>query len=183
MDRRNSSLIAGAAVAAALAVLAGAASAQVTTHGDPLDISGDHSEYFATEHVTLVTGRVEVLQGQNRLRTNTLKVWHAAKGAKTATPGGGLLGGDDIERIEASGDVYLVTPTQVVKGDKAVYTAADDTTVVTGKVVLTQGENVATGRRLTFDNRTGHSTLDAGDGGRVRFTLYPNNAKTTEATR
>jgi lipopolysaccharide export system protein LptA len=183
MHRQKSSLAAGGAVAAALIVLSGGATAQVSAHGDPLDISGEHSEYFAKEHMTLVTGRVEVLQGQNRLRTNTLRVWHAAKGAKASTPGGGLLGGDDIERIEASGDVYLVTPTEVVKGDKAVYTAADDTTVVTGKVVLTQGENVATGRRLTFDNRTGHSTLDAGDGGRVRFTLYPNNAKTTEAAR
>lgn len=168
----------GAAVLA-LAALASAASAQVTTNGAPLEIAGNHSDYFANQHMQVVKGDVEVLQGQNRLRTDVLTVWYAA----SASGSGGMLGDGGVERIEANGNVYLVTPTQVVKGDKAVYTSADDTTVVTGKVVLAQGENVATGRRLTFDNRTGHSTLDAGDDERIRFAVYPNKPKSADAPR
>ena len=34
------------------------------------------------------------------------------------------------------GDVYFVTPTQVARGDRAVYTASNDTLVVTGDVIL-----------------------------------------------
>ena len=62
----------------------------------------------------------------------------------------------------------------VVRGDKAVYTRADDTLVVTGDVVLTQGQNVLKGSRLVVYVGAGRATMDQGPG-RVRGVFYPDN--------
>ena len=78
----------------------------------------------------------------------------------------------DIERLEAAGNVYFVSPTQVVRGDNAVYTQAADTLVVTGDVVLTQGQNVLKGSRLVVQVGAGRATMDEGPG-RVRGVFYP----------
>ena len=46
--------------------------------------------------------------------------------------------------MEAHGNVFYVTPTRVVKGDDAVYTADNTTIVMTGaEVVATQGKNAS----------------------------------------
>jgi lipopolysaccharide export system protein LptA len=113
-----------------------------------------------------------VLQGQDRLRSNLLKIYYkdAHAGEKGASGGAGIAPGD-IDHIVASGDVYIVTPTQVVRGDEALYTSSNNTTIVTGNVVVTQGQNVATGRRLTVDQNTVHTYID-GDEKRVQLILY-----------
>ena len=55
------------------------------------------------------------------------------------------------------------------------YTQADDTIVVTGDVVATQGENVAKGSRLIVHVKAGTSEMVGEPGtGRVRTVVYPN---------
>jgi lipopolysaccharide export system protein LptA len=171
--------------AAAALCLAAQAQAQVSVRHGMLDLSSQHSEFISGEHLFILTGKVEALQGQNRLRADLVKVYTKTSARKGAgkSPGkssgkssGGQTDLGDIERIEAFGNVYMVTPTQVVRGDKAVYTAADDTTVVTGDVVLTQGESVGQGRRLVINRQTGRSTLDPADGERVRMVVVDDKA-------
>ena len=43
-------------------------------------------------------------------------------------------------------------------------------------VILTQGENVATGSRLTYNTRTESARLEGGSNGRVQGVFYPNSA-------
>ena len=64
--------------------------------------------------------------------------------------------------MEADGQVYYVTPSQVVKADHAVYTAADTTIVMTGDVVAAQGKNVIAGSRLMINTNTGVATMETG---------------------
>ena len=60
----------------------------------------------------------------------------------------------DPDRVEATGTVYFVTPTQSMRGDRAVYTINNGEVVVTGNVILTQGQNVLTGGRLNYNGNT-----------------------------
>ena len=50
-------------------------------------------------------------------------------------------------RIEAEGHVFYVSADQNARSDRAVYTAASDQVVMTGNVIVVQGNDVARGER------------------------------------
>lgn len=74
-----------------------------------------------------------------------------------------------IERVEAAGNVTLVNGTDAAEAQQAVYTLADGVVVMTGDVVVTQGQNAISGQRLTLDLDTGQGVVE----GRVRMILQP----------
>lgn len=156
-------------IAAALALLAAPlAVAQISGQdGQPIAYSADRGEFVQAERRLVLSGNAELLQGENRVRANAITLSYGEGGSD-----GGV---GDVDRIEASGEVYFVTPEQVARGDQAVYTAGNDTIVVTGDVILTQGENVLTGNRLTIHVGSGRSTMEGGSasGRRVQGVFYP----------
>lgn len=149
------------AAALAVAVLVVPVAGDAQTRGVSADAPvmwGADTVTYRTNGVTL-EGRAELLQGDNRMRANRLTL--------TTDASGGL------SRIEAAGDIYYVTPNETMRGDSAVYTPASDTVVISGDVILTQGENVMTGGRLTYNLRTEQAQMSAGAGGRVQGVFYP----------
>jgi lipopolysaccharide export system protein LptA len=147
---------------------------------EPLDVTSDNGEQFQQDHRAVWYGNVEVRQGTSRMRTPRLNVFFTPPDPNKPKAAPGAIGADpgQVERIEAEGPVYYVTPTQSAKGDHATYISADDTITMTGNVVLVQGKNVATGDKLVIQQKTGHSTLSTLPGKaspqRVRAVLYPN---------
>ena len=173
----NRTWIFGFAGFAAL-VAAGVAQAQFSNKSGPIDISSDHFSADNPNNTATYDGHVEALQDDNRMRSDTLVIFFQPR-SETAAPKAAATGADDatpmsskIDHLVATGNVYFVTPTQVIKGDKAVWTKADDVIVVTGQVVATQGENVMRGTRLVYHHSTGQSTMDS-DTGRVHTVIYP----------
>lgn len=150
-------LTAAAMGAALLAVpTIGDAQSRPNSSDAPISFGADGGEYVGNT-VTL-RGRAELVQGQNRLRADLVSG----------------LSQTGESRIEATGNVYFVTPDQTIRGDRAVYTTADDMIVVTGDVILTQGQNVLTGSRLTYNVRTESARIEAGgQSGRIRGVFYP----------
>lgn len=148
-----------AATALTLAALPTLGGAQTPSNSSdaPISFGADAGEYVGNT-VTL-RGRAELVQGQNRLRADMVSG----------------LNQTGESRIEASGNVYFVTPAQTIRGDRAVYTTADDMIVVTGDVILTQGQNVLTGSRLTYNVRTETARIEGGQG-RIRGVFYPENS-------
>lgn len=153
----------------------GSAQAQIAPGGGPIDIAADALTVDEATRTQVWTGKVEALQGQNRLRADKLTVYHGKSGGGASTAPAPAMG--DIERLEARGNVYFVSPTQVVRGDVAVYTQSTDTLVVTGDVILKQGENVLKGSRLVVNVGAGRATMDQSTGGRVRGVFYPESRK------
>jgi lipopolysaccharide export system protein LptA len=173
----------GMAVALGLVTLASAVPAQISRNGGPIHPAADNMVLLDAERVQLWTGRVEILQGENRMRADEVKIYHLpgrgdAPAAPNAAPGSSW---GEVDRMEAVGNIYFVTPTQTIKGDRAVYTRADDTIVVTGDVMLLQGENVLTGNRLVIEITAGRSSMQAtatsGSKGRVKGVFYPGEEK------
>ncbi|ADL00086.1 LptA/OstA family protein [Brevundimonas subvibrioides] len=159
---KTTSILAIGATVAALG-LGGMAVAQSrpNTSNQPIGYGADSGEL--TNTAVSLRGRAEIQQGQTRLRAN------AIEGARDASGG--------LTRIEASGDVYYVTPNETIRGDRAVYTVTNATVVVTGDVILTQGQNVLTGGSLTYNVDTGEARIQGGgagaNDGRVRGVFYP----------
>ncbi len=165
-----------ALIAVSAVVMVGPAGAQIAPGGGPVAYGADSSEYIDSEGVFRLIGRAELIQGENRLRADTIDMF------TTPNQTGGGTGGD-IREVIATGNVYFVTPTQVVRGDRAVYTASTDLVVITGDVILTQGENVMTGSRLTIVVSTNRATMDgapSASGSRVRGVFYPDESPPRE---
>lgn len=169
-------------VLAAMAVfgLTSSAGAQVSQQGGPVLVGGDNWHADENAHTQVWDGRVEITQADSRLRADHVTITHAAGGE------GENKGWGEVVRIEASGNVYYVTPDNTVKGDTAVYTKAEDTMVISGDVILQQGKNVMTGTRLVAEVGNGVTTMDAAPTasgkGRVRAVIYPDEDTATKAT-
>jgi len=155
------------AALAALTLLAlpavGDAQSGGTTSRQPIAIGADDGEY-ATDRISL-RGRAEVTQGDNRLRAEAMTAYRDAQG--------------QITRVEATGTVYFVTPTQSMRGDRAVYTLSNGELVVTGNVILNQGKNVLTGGRLVYNVNTDAANMSGAPrggtaGSRIQGVFYPN---------
>ncbi|CAN5391927.1 LptA/OstA family protein [soil metagenome] len=168
-------------------LLGGAATAQTPAGGGnsssaPVDISANEQEVINSQCKSIFRGAVEVLQDKARMRSDMMTVYNRRKTpGKTSTGPGGNADCGDVDRVEAEGNVYYVTPEQTVRGDHAVYTYANTTIVVTGDVVAVQGQDVARGDRMTINTKTNDVKMESNATGRgktrVRAVLYPDQNK------
>lgn len=152
----NTRLLTAAALGIGLLALPTIGDAQSFQGNQPIMWGADQASRTTTN--MSLRGRAELIQGDNRIRADSIEA--------------GLNGGS-LTRVEASGSVYFVTPEQTIRGDRAVYTPANDTIVLTGDVILTQGENVITGSRLVYNTRTESAQMEGGSNGRVQGVFYP----------
>lgn len=154
---------------------AGAAHAQQGDSSAPIDVSADQQETINSKCIIIFRGNVEILQDRSRLRAQQVTVYNAKRvGAE-----GGC---GNAQRLEAEGDVYVVSENQKARGDRAVYTFSDSTAVLTGDVILTRGKDVARGDRLTVNTKTNDAKLESSAKGRsasrrVRAVFYQDDSK------
>ena len=186
-------LAAAAALLAGLLLPASGAAAQsfgnsfsgLQLQGDqPIAIESDQLDVDDAQATATFTGNVAVAQGTTLLKTAKLLVFYvkeapAAKdGTKTApaakpaaSSGGALPGGsNEIDKMQATGKVYIKSVDQVATSEKADFDMKSQIAVLTGNVVMSQGENVARGETLTVHMDTGLAKLG---GGRVKILMAP----------
>ncbi|HEX2019759.1 MAG TPA: lipopolysaccharide transport periplasmic protein LptA [Aurantimonas sp.] len=147
----------------------------------PISIESNQLDVDDAQAVATFTGNVAVAQGDTELRSGRLVVhYKKAEGEADAPARGGALpgGSNQIDRIEASEKVYVKSVDQVATSERATFDMASQVVVMTGNVVLSQGENIAEGCRLTIQMDTGLARLESacgegGGDGRVRLMLTP----------
>lgn len=154
-------VLAAAAALSLLAVVGGAvaqtSASRANVSRQPIQVGANTGEYTSTGFS--LRDQVEITQGPNRLRADAIE---------------GVRGsGGQINTVTGSGGVYYVTPNETIRGDRAVYTVSTATIVVTGDVILTQGKNVLTGSRLTYNVDTGAASMASGSGSRIQGVFYP----------
>jgi lipopolysaccharide export system protein LptA len=139
----------------------------------PIDISADRAEAQDRADRAIFAGNVVVKQGELTLKTARLTLAYATQN------------GLDINRIDASGGVTVISPSETARGDFAVYDPQDALITMVGNVRLEREGSFLTGARLTIDLDTGRAVMDGGlrgvnqGGGRVsgRFTVPKKNTK------
>jgi len=189
----------------------GGAQAQAVNFGvnlsggkEPVKIDADDMEVHDKEGMAILTGNVAVEQGDRLLRGGKMTIYYTrqaktapgggqakaaagaaknaqamaeSKGKSKAQPAAGGLGKTGIDRLVITGKVYIKNGKQVAVGDQGVFNAKDNVLVLTGaKVILTDGQNVATGCRLTAHMDTGQAFLDScgASGGKGRVSVIVN---------
>lgn len=153
------------AAAAALS-LASPAMAQLSESGGPVSYSANNLEYFDSEHRLVLTGDVDIVQNDARLRSDRVTLFFSQTSATPTSSSG--LGSGDIERMVAEGEVYYVRPAQSARGNRAVYEVASDSVTFTGNVVVASDENVIRGETLELQISNRRTVIRPRQGGRVQ---------------
>jgi lipopolysaccharide export system protein LptA len=130
------------------------------------------------------TGSVKVVQGDTTMTCRTLVVFYGQQlGIGSAQPAvapdstsGAVPNAQNIRRIEARGDVTVLSKDQSATGDLGVYDLLTKTITLTGDVVVSQGKNVIRGGRLIINTVTGNAHIEPDPElpqGRVRALIIP----------
>ncbi|WP_323034864.1 LptA/OstA family protein [Pararhodobacter sp.] len=123
--------------------------------GSALEITADNFEVDQTSGASTFSGNVLAVQGRMRISAQSLRLEYAP-GARAGT--------QRIGSLTASGGVAMVTDTEAIEAQRAVYSIADQRLEMTGDVVLVQGINLLSGERFIADLRAGTGSMT----GRVR---------------
>lgn len=121
----------------------------------PVEVTADELRVDQSKGTATFTGNVVVGQGEMRLSADRVDVEYATEGND---PTG------RISRLHATGNVVLVNGAEAAEARDAVYTIDSGSIVMTGDVLLTQGQNALAGQRLVVDLTTGTGTME----GRVK---------------
>lgn len=151
--------------------------------------SRDSLEYWTQRRMAVGRGSALVVtQDGRRIAADTLVAYmleDPAPGATPATaagrparPGTGGAAGPPpgqgrIDRVELFGNVEIRTETEVVRGERAVYSAASGMARVLGNVRITRGENHVAGREAIVNMNTGVSRILSQPGERVQGIIMP----------
>jgi lipopolysaccharide export system protein LptA len=136
----------------------------------PIKISSASLEVRDKDKVATFSGDVHLVQGDTTLRSKTLLVFYNDEDApKPANPPPPIAGAPDappisqqIRRVEAKGGVFVTQKDQTATGDSGVFDTQANTVTLLGNVVISQGQNVVKGDRLTVDLTTGTSRVECG---------------------
>jgi len=144
-------------VACALAVSA-PATAQLSSGGGPIQVKAERSEVLDREKKVVISGNVDIIQGESRLQADRVVLNYTGAGTSRTEGLGGGFG--DIKSMEASGEVFYVTPDLKANGQNGVYDAVNETIKLGGEeVILLRGEDVARGKCLVIELAAGRTNL------------------------
>lgn len=126
----------------------------------PVEVSADQLAVNQADGTAVFTGNVLVGQGEMRLSAGEVKVEYTADGSS-------------ISRLFASGGVTLINATDAAESREAVYSIDSGQVVMTGDVLLTQGNNALSGQKLVINLKSGTGVME----GRVQTVFQPGKAK------
>lgn len=149
-------------VGAAGLMFAGAGAQVFRNHDSnaPVNFTADRIEVQDRADRVVVSGNVEVTQAGMTLNAARMTVAYRNGGT-----GGGDMGGIEIDRIDASGNVVVTKGDQTARGNAAIYDLNAKLITMLGNVALTQGANRLTGGRLVMDLNSGRTTVDGRSSG------------------
>lgn len=132
----------------------------------PVDFAADRIELQDRADRAVLTGNVDVTQGDMRLRATRVTI---AYNSASQT---------EVTRMDASGGVVLTTRSETARSQFAIYDLRSRLVTMIGDVVVNRaGKGETRGNRLILNMTSGLATLDGGRtaGGRVtgRFTPPP----------
>jgi lipopolysaccharide export system protein LptA len=154
------------------------------THA-PVDVAADRIEVQDNANRAIFSGNVKIVQNEMTLTAARVTVLYDKPPAGSPSDAG-----PQVQRMDASGSVYVVDPSETARGDFGVYDTQRRMITMLGNVTLTRGQSVVHGARLVMDLDSGRSTLDgsavggtSSSGGRVtgRFSVPPKKTGTTPA--
>jgi len=176
-DRNKRTVVArGADVALVQAVLAGGEASNaksVKGKGGAVRVTSHEMTYKDASRQVEFRGRVRVEERDGTLRADEATVFLTAATSASNAVAQGFMGGR-VDRVIGQGNVQLDEPGRRASGEKIVYTAADESYVLTGTkaappMIVDEARGTVTGASLRFTGGDDSVVISGGDEhGRVR---------------
>lgn len=112
----------------------------------PVEVTAENLSVDQATGMAVFTGNVIAAQGEMRLSSKRLVVVY-----REATEG--------IERLEATGDVVLVSGPDAAESERADYSIDEGVIVMRGNVLLTQGPSALTADKMTVQLDSGTAQM------------------------
>ena len=128
----------------------------------PIVIDADSLEVMQQDKMATFVGNVVATQGSMTLNSDKMTVYYNEGGQRNG-----------INKIEASGNVLLTTPSETAKSQYGVYDTVQETVFLVEDVVLTRDKNILKGSKLIFNIATGQSKVVRDENERVRGLFVP----------
>ncbi|MDX8500062.1 LptA/OstA family protein [Mesorhizobium sp. VK4C] len=151
----------------------------------PIQIESDKLEVRQADSAAIFSGNVTVNQGPTLLKAGKMTVFYvkdanAPKGA--AAGASAMTGAANIDHLVVENKVYIKSNDQIATGDKGTFDMKTQVLVLSGnEVVLSQGDNVLKGCKLTVQMKSGLANVDGcGSSGRVIMSITPQKQGTAQ---
>ncbi len=126
----------------------------------PIEVTARQLEASQPQRQAIFTGEVVAKQGDITLYCDKLVVFS-------------LPDKEQVDRLEAVGNVRVVQLDRTATADRAVYRQAEEILVLYGNAVVHQGQSKVTGDEITVYLREQRSIVKSGHSGRVKAVLFP----------
>lgn len=126
--------------------------------GLPVEVTADSLAVDQNKGTAIFTDNVVIVQGEMRLSANEVTVFYNTQA-------------QNIERIEAVGDVILISGQDAAESERANYDVDDGTIVMIGNVLVAQGPSAVTADQMTVHMSDGTALMT----GRVKTVLQSSN--------
>jgi len=128
--------------------------------GAPIDVDANRIEIRDTSNQAIFTGAVVIRQARLTLNAERVTVSYIREGENP-----------QMQRLDARGAVKLVSPSETVTSQTAIYDVPRKVITMLGNVVLDRQGSVLNGQRLVLDLASGRTSFDGrsatSQGGRV----------------
>ena len=153
----------------------------------PIQIVSDRLDAYQEKNLVQFSGNVIATQGERVIKSDILMLFfkkktdnknaESKKTEKREAEKDGAAKANDIDRIEAKGNVKISEKDRIVTGEQAVLYNDEQKIVVTGNPVMKEGNNVITGDRVVVLLDENRGVVEGATGKRVTATIYPEESK------
>jgi lipopolysaccharide export system protein LptA len=123
----------------------------------------DRIEYRQKEQIAHVVGNAKAVEGKRTVSADRF-VAHFKKGADGKT---------EMSKVDALGNVVIITEKEVVRGDRGDFDNETRIATLTGNVRVTSGDNQLNGAKAIVNMKTGVSRLVADKNERINVLIKP----------
>ena len=145
--------------------------------GGPIEIVSDRLDAYNQEKLVVFSGNVVATQKDKVIKADRVFVYYkkddkaAAKKTKTTE------NAEDLDRIEAKGNVRVTQGAKLVTGENAVFFNDEQKIIMTGNPVMREGSNVIKGDRIVVLLDEDRGVVESSKEKRVTATIYPDEGK------
>lgn len=145
--------------------------------GGPIEIVSDRLDAYHQEKLVVFSGNVVAKQKDRVIKADRVFVYYKKNVAPPAGKNTATETMDDLDRIEAKGNVKVTQGEKIVTGENAVFLNDEQKIIMTGNPVMKEGNNVIKGDRIVVLLDEDRGVVESSQDKRVTATIYPDSEK------